>query len=792
MVIGEMVTWNHRGRGQTLRRRWRIHHFIVVLLCGYLCAAAPAGASRCALGPITDVQASQLFLKEWVAATNLPPVDEAKSGLSIDHSQASLTLQFAQGALVLAWEVGDDCKPTGVKIQASADYEGMRPDEEAVKRLAAGFQIVALEQRLGAPFLPATRVQLSILRVGAGLALAGLLLLVALGLLSVLLRLVAARSPLAGRHCHTASVAVGAVTTGTFARLSRMPLSSWLRLLGLTAIVVMLPYQSQAFVQASTGAWLSANSMVLLGVMPLMIFLWLAASGLFGYGSPKRSDWVALVPFFAGLIACEALTLHSIEEIEIHFYTGYLPDKNSLLHPLFQMFMGRFATDPYSFMMHVNGTMEALAVLPLFLFVRQRTGSRMAAFVTAFFFALQPVTTRFAPTDGPYSLIFLTWFSGLALLSAAELGGRQLFAGATLLAIAATCRMEGTLYLAASVLLLDVRSVFRALTNNPLAAALSTFAVGLLVAVHWIYCLPMHSTSAAVTLNPQALPMDQLTWNSFRSSLLGPTRNDQVFCALLVVGALAGLVDRRLRIGLGAALGALIITLPMTGSGDGGIIPLHRLVPVCGLQAITAGVGAFWITRIVPLRLRNNWITVAPAVIAALYIFVMHRAELTERYVFNEEFDMLRRHLGPGRLSNPDCSLLSFSGKMDVDLHSVWQVLPAMHVVDCREGGCPKSAERGGCIYYFRSLVCYLQDDAVPAQCASSGATADGGRLACLRAECARVEKSLVLSPIEERTVYPHRVWEGGDLLQRYPQEAGIGLYRVLGVRNTATTTGAG
>src|SRR5262249_53908873 len=146
------------------------------------------------------------------------------------------------------------------------------------------------------------------------------------------------------------------------------------------------------------------------------------------------------------------LTLHSIEEIELHFYTGYVPDKNSVVHPLFQAFIGRVAQDPYAFMMHVNAWMGALATVPLFVFTRQRTGSTSAAFLVACFFALQPVVIRFAPTDGPYSLMFLGWFSGLMLLSTEDGGARELVAGATLLGIAASCRMEGGLYLLASVL----------------------------------------------------------------------------------------------------------------------------------------------------------------------------------------------------------------------------------------------------------------------------------------------------------------------------------------------------
>ncbi len=737
---------------------------VATALLGICLASATAradgrGASRCTWGPITDVPAAQALLAKWVAATNLPPFEKDKSGLGIDRSSVRVILRFDQGAITLAWEIDDDCKPTAVTIDASPDYEGTRPDAAAVKQLAVSFGSVTVEQHLGARSFAAPHVRVLVLGVGA--VLAGLLLL-------------------ARRGRRALKMKLGVLAPLEFARLRGMSASSRIRLLGLVAIVVLLPYES-----APAGNWLYADSVILLGVLPLMVFLWLAVSGFFGYGSPERSDWVALVPCLVGLIACEAFTLHSIEEIELHFYTGYLPDKNSILHPLFQMFMGRFAKDPYAFMMHLNGIMEAVAVLPLFLFVRHRTGSRLAAFVTAFFFALQPVTTRFAPTDGPYALIFLSWFSGLALLSAREIGGRQLFAGATLLAIAATCRLEGLLYLAASVLLLDVRAVIRAVSKSPLVAVLSASTAGVLVGVHWVACLPL---DAIFTLTPhQTWPTDHLTWNSFRDSAFGPARNDLLFRVLIVVGALAGVVDRRLRIGLGAVLGSLLVILPMSQSGDSGILPLHRLVPVCGLQAIAAGVGAFWICNFVPARLKDNWTIISPALIVALYIFIAHRAELSVRYVFNEEFEMLRERLAPDGVPNTNCSLLSFSGVMDSDLHSAWQVVPGMHVLDCRKDDCRKEAEQGGCTYYFRSVSCYLLPYVEPAACAARGMTAEGDRLPCIEEECASLEKSLQLSPVDERTVYPHGVWGKGEMATRFPDEAGVGLYRVLAVKNTAT-----
>ena len=152
--------------------------------------------------------------------------------------------------------------------------------------------------------------------------------------------------------------------------------------------------------------------------------------------------------------------------------------------------------------------------------------------------------------------------------------------------------MEGTLYLVASVLLLDQRAVLRSLRTHPLATLLSATMMGMLIGGHWFYGLPRYP-NGSIVLNPKALPMDVLDWESFHEALLGQVRYDPTYTALIAAGVVAGLADRRLRIGLGAGLGSLILILPVTQSGDAGILTLHRWVPVYGLQTVAAGVGAF-------------------------------------------------------------------------------------------------------------------------------------------------------------------------------------------------------
>src|SRR5690348_4764503 len=79
----------------------------------------------------------------------------------------------------------------------------------------------------------------------------------------------------------------------------------------------------------------------------------------------RRTDWVALLPFVAGLIATEGFARHAPQEIEMYFYWGEFPGRHSVVHPLYEMFIQGLARDPYLLVMHVNGIIGALAVLPL-------------------------------------------------------------------------------------------------------------------------------------------------------------------------------------------------------------------------------------------------------------------------------------------------------------------------------------------------------------------------------------------------------------------------------------------
>ncbi len=773
--------------------------FGVALFALCLASAAGAegrGASRCTWGPITDVPAAQALLSKWVAATNLPTFDKDKSGLGIDHGSVRVILRFDHGAITLAWEIDDDCTPTAVTILASPDYEGRRPDAAAVKQLAASFRTVTVEQHLRAPSFPAPRRIFRV--VGVGALLVGLLLLAWSGgrAAKTVLRRVAASNRIRpldvvaavfadlrslARRCHATGMVLAGRAQRALAYLRAMPAASRIRLLGLVGILALLPYQSPSFMPGFMGSWIYANSAVLIGVLPLIAFLWFVLSGYFGYGSPRRDDWPALLVFLFALGIREAYARHGIEGVELHFNWNNGFDRHSVVYTFYVMFLQPLARDPYRVVIHSNGILGAVAALPLYLFIRQRTGNPITALLVATFYAVHPILVQMAPTDSPYSLCFATWFMGLTLLTTAEIGARELVGGAALLGIATTCRAEGVLYLAASLFLIDVRALLRAVRRHLGAAALSlSMLLGLLaVEVHFIF--PGHFGSGG------SLPVDNFTIEStLKAGLYSTDYNDPMIVILVIAGAVAGLLNKRLRIGLGAAVGTLIVVWPFCGTTTGGYIILHRLSPACALQVIAAGVGASWITSWLAARLRQHWASAIPAVMAALYLLVAHRHEIHNQNGLTDEFWMLRNHLAPGGVVKTECKLVWVGRNMDTDIHSFEQILPGMEGIRCDQRDCLADIAKGGCFYYMRGLNCFHSDEPTAPECEQRGKTPSGGYFDCIIPECVRVETALHLDLIEQRTVDVHSVWNyehGHPTDPHYPIEADVGLYRVTGVK---------
>jgi hypothetical protein len=572
----------------------------------------------------------------------------------------------------------------------------------------------------------------------------------------------------AGRRWHAAGMPLGPKAA-----------SGRIRLLGLLAIVALSPYRSPTL-PAQLGDWLDANTVVLIGVLPLFAVLWLAISGYFGYGSARREDWPALVVFVVALALRLGFARHGVEGNVLHFGRGGF-DSHSIVYAFYLLFLHPLARDPFKLQIRTNAVLGALAVLPLYLFIRQRTGSRTTAVLVATFYAVHPILLQMAPTDSPYSLCFATWFTGLALLSNAEIGGRQLIGSASLLGIAATCRPEGGLFLAASLLLIDVRALLGAVRRHLSAAALSVVVVlGLLAAeIYFIFSSHMGGS--------QRLPVDPFTIDAaLKAGLWSTDYNDILVVILVIVGAVAGLVNGRQRIGLGAAVGALVVVWPFCGTTYGGYIILHRLSAACALQSIAAGVGAAWITSWLPAKLREHSVSALPALMVAPYLLMGHWHEIHDPHGLSEEFWMLRNNLAPGGDVREECKLVWVGRSMDTDIHNFEDVVPGMEGIRCQERDCLADIAKGGCFYYMRGLNCFYSEELTKPECRQHGKTSSGGYMDCIDPECVRVETSLELDLVEQRTVDVQSIWNyerGTPPEPHFPIAADVGLYRVVGLK---------
>ena len=362
-------------------------------------ATSAAGSDRgsCSFRPMNDAGAVRALLAEWNASTPLPPFDDRKWGLGLDRDRIHLTLQFGRGQLDIRWRLDPDCSVASIDVEGSPDYAGPLPDRAALLRLAQRFGAIAQVHRT----LPSESDD--------GAIFAAVFIVAAL-----------------------------AVALLLSWRRRRRPRSRWgvaaacVRAAGVLAIVALLPYEPMPPGAPGNRQWVEANLPVVASVLPVTVFVWLWLSGQFGWGSPRRSDWPALLVFLLALGLREGYARHGIQELEIYFYWDSFFHRHSVVHPLLQMFLQPLAADPYRLMMHVNGVLGSFATLPLYLFVRQRTNDVNAALLVALFFAVHPIIVQMAPTDGPYSLLLAAWFSGLALLSADEIGPRQLFGGVVL------------------------------------------------------------------------------------------------------------------------------------------------------------------------------------------------------------------------------------------------------------------------------------------------------------------------------------------------------------------------
>src|SRR5262249_50048747 len=108
---------------------------------------------------------------------------------------------------------------------------------------------------------------------------------------------------------------------------NRFSITGTIRIAGLVAI---LPVSWCAARHQTTG---DATLLTFAGIVLVASFCWLLVSGFFGYGGARRTDWIALLPFVAGLVVREVFTMHSVQELEIQFAQGPV-GRHSVVYPL--------------------------------------------------------------------------------------------------------------------------------------------------------------------------------------------------------------------------------------------------------------------------------------------------------------------------------------------------------------------------------------------------------------------------------------------------------------------------
>jgi hypothetical protein len=329
--------------------------------------------------------------------------------------------------------------------------------------------------------------------------------------------------------------------------------------------------------------------------------------------------------------------------------------------------------------------------------------------------------------------------------------------GALLLGIAATTRIEGVVYLLASLLMLDLRVLAAGLRRHPVAGAFSLLGVAGLGALQMYFVLQFNFGNC-----PQLPTLE---------AMLSPLEyGGDLVTALVIVGVLSGFLLRR-HLGLRAGIAMLLVTVPVAFSAFP--IALHRFVPVFALQAMIAGLGAHALTAWLPATRRWRSITALPGILLACFMFLEQRGHLEKPYVFTEEYDLVRRHLAPRGVPVKDCALMAFKPTMDTDLHDFAQVVPHTRLIECNSTDCTKALIEGGCFYYVRSATCYFHADGQAAACAPTG----NRSRTCLSEPCEAFESSARLELVEVRTL---DLWDTfGESHWNYPQWAEIGLFRV-------------
>jgi hypothetical protein len=419
----------------------------------------------------------------------------------------------------------------------------------------------------------------------------------------------------------------------------------------------------------------------------------------------------ALPPFLLALYTRLALAVHGNTE-NAFFYPiatlggpDWLSDRHSALFALLKSLWASFAGLSHERFMAANGVAGALAVLPLYLFVRLRFASRAAAFYSALLFATSPLLSRFAPTDSHFSLLLLFWFSGVALLSFEVPTRATLLSGCALLGLAGAMRAEGAVYVALGLGLAHPAAIRATLRSRPLriAAAIGVasalamaIANALLVRSLWGGQAPEQASQVLLiplrfVEQPLYLPFDG-------------HRHDVLFVALVLVGVFAALRDPERRAAL-LVLIALLLARSLVGRAkimEDALANEHKLLLYLALQAVIGGLGADWLVRRAP-EARRAALSLGLAALIAVGGTLLALPELRRVSWFNAEYFLLRDHLASGV---DGCSLLWFA-QDDEELHSPVEIARRMHEVNCAREDCLAPVRAGRCAYYLEGNQCH-------------------------------------------------------------------------------------
>jgi hypothetical protein len=520
--------------------------------------------------------------------------------------------------------------------------------------------------------------------------------------------------------------------------------------------------------------------------------LWLSLIGRLDRDPWGREDAWVLAPLLTALTLRLGVAPRSIEEIEIHLYDGILPTMHSYVVPLLGRALRGLPGDAHEHAFVAAGILGAWAVVPLYRFVTRRSGSVTAGLAAAMAFACHPILVRFAPTDAPYSLMLYALCVSLAALSAAT---PSVLGGALALAVAVSCRADGALWLPVVALLVGP-DTWRALWDTQRRAVLVAAPLAAsLMAVAWWSLIASQYTDERVIPTLAGLIPPISPWQVVGDTLAhGPGQLDttveivarRAWQILAALGALAGLLDRRLRWASAALVGALILATPYERFSWTWPVGLHRVVPPSAMLAVAAGGGLAALAAQARRLGTSATVAVRVAVIVATLALALAAAPfLTRPWTFNVEWEMVRAALAPQGVEDPTCTVMGFGAKDrdDMDIHDFGQMLYGVDLYDCWRRDCVAEARAGGCHRYIRGLRCYAAADALSEACSEATLTAADARARCLLPECAAVEAALQLTPIEERTLVPAPTFEGAPMRVGYPAVAPVGVYDVVGVR---------